>query len=58
MKRYNSSELNPFAEQEAIKVLKNINEIFNQILLELISKCESLSLGKYLEKSKIFFIWL
>jgi len=36
MKRYNSSELNPFAEQEAIRSLKEIidNEIFNQILLE------------------------
>ena len=36
MKRYNSSELNPFAEQEAIKSLKEIIdiEIFNQILLE------------------------
>ena len=36
MKRYNSSELNPFAEQEAIRSLKEIIdiEIFNQILLE------------------------
>ena len=36
MKRYNSSELNPYAEQEAIRSLKEIidNEIFNQILLE------------------------
>ena len=36
MKRYSSSELNPFAEQEAIRSLKEIidNEIFNQILLE------------------------
>jgi len=36
MKSYNSSELNPFAEQEAIRSLKEIidNEIFNQILLE------------------------
>ena len=36
MKRYNSSELNPYAEQEAIRSLKKIidNEIFNQILLE------------------------
>jgi hypothetical protein len=36
MKRYSSSELNPFAEQEAISSLKEIinNEIFNQILLE------------------------
>jgi len=35
-KRYSSSELNPFAEQEAIRSLKEIidNEIFNQILLE------------------------
>ena len=35
-KRYNSSELNPYAEQEAIRSLKEIidNEIFNQILLE------------------------
>ena len=36
MKRYSSSELNPFAEQEAVRSLKEIidNEIFNQILLE------------------------
>ena len=36
MKRYNSRELNPYAEQEAIRSLKEIidNEIFNQILLE------------------------
>ena len=36
MKRYNSSELNPYAEQEAIRSLKEIidNEICNQILLE------------------------
>ena len=36
MKRYNSSELNPFAEREAIRSIKEIidNEIFNQILLE------------------------
>ena len=36
MKRYKSSELNPYAEQEAIRSLKEIidNEIFNQILLE------------------------
>ena len=36
MKRYSSSELNPFAEQEAARSLKEIidNEIFNQILLE------------------------
>ena len=36
MKRHKSSELNPFAEQEAIRSLKEIidNEIFNQILLE------------------------
>ena len=36
MKRYSSSELNPFAEQEAIRSLKEIidNEIYNQILLE------------------------
>ena len=36
MKRYSSSELNPFAEQEAVRSLKETidNEIFNQILLE------------------------
>ena len=36
MKRYSSSELNPFAEQEAVRSLKEIidNEICNQILLE------------------------
>ena len=36
MKRYNSSELNLYAEQEAIRSLKEIidNEICNQILLE------------------------
>ena len=36
IKSYNSSELNPYAEQEAIRSLKEIidNEIFNQILLE------------------------
>ena len=36
IKRYNSNELNPFAEQEAIRSLKEIidSEIFNQILLE------------------------
>ena len=36
MKRYNSRELNPYAEQEAIRSLKEIidNEICNQILLE------------------------
>jgi hypothetical protein len=36
IKRYSSSELNPFAEQEAVRSLREIidNEIFNQILLE------------------------
>ena len=36
MKRYKSSELNPFAEQETVENLKKIinNEIYNQLLLE------------------------
>jgi hypothetical protein len=36
MKRYKSSELNPFAEQETVESLKKIinNEIYNQLLLE------------------------
>ena len=36
MKRYRSSELNPFAEQKAVRSLKEIidNKILNQILLE------------------------
>ena len=36
LKRHKSSELNPFAEQEAKRSLKEIidNEIYNQILLE------------------------
>jgi len=36
MKRYKSSELNPFAEQETVKKKKKIinNEIYNQLLLE------------------------
>lgn len=36
MKRHNSGELNPFAEQETIKTIQEIinNEIYNQILLE------------------------
>ena len=35
-KRHKSSELNPFAEQETVEILKKIinNEIYNQLLLE------------------------
>lgn len=61
MKRYNSSELNPYAEQEAIRSLKEIidNEIFNQILLEVNFFEMWISFSREISRkiSKYFFIY-